>query len=219
MSINLLVRRSYVALCVIVCGCGGDAASKLVAELGDSEAPVRRTAVRALAERSIADDRVVAALTKCVADSDAEVRYFSIEALGKTGSDAKSSLGALKLALQDAEPRVRLAAALAMARIDPQDRSFMPTLVSSMREGDGGTLREVGSLGPSAVWAVPTLCELVSHPLPQVRVLAEHDLGRIGPEASSALPALQAAMQDSNPAVKRAAEEASKQIHRQKPGG
>jgi HEAT repeat protein len=216
MSIRFEACCLHAALCIVVSGCGGDAVSNLVAELGHDDAAVRRAAVRAAAERPIADERVVKALAKCVVDSDREVRYFSIEALGKLEAAGKLGLSALKSALQDAEPRVRLAAALAVARIDPQDRSFMPTIVSSMREGDGNTLREVGVMGPSATWAVPTLVELVSSPLPQVRVLAAHDLGRIGPGASSALPALQGAMQDSNPAVKRAAEEASKLIRQQK---
>jgi HEAT repeat protein len=158
------------------------------------------------------------ALAKCVTDNDVEVRYFAIDALGKIGPSAKPSMPVLKTAVQDAERRVCLKAALSMARIDPSERSFMPTVVRSMREGDGNTLLEVGALGPSAVWAVPTLAELLSHPLPQVRVLAAHDFGRIGPGGSSALPALQSAMQDSNPAVKHAAEEASKQIRPQKPG-
>ncbi len=180
---------------------------------------LRRAAAHAVAEKPVSDERVVAALAKCVADEDAELRYFAIDALGKIGPAAKSSTPTLKIALQDADPRVRLRAALSMARIDPQERSFMPAVVNSMREGDGNTLLEIGTMGPSAAWAVPTLAELVSHPLPQVRVLAAHDLGRIGPEASGALPALQRAMQDSNPAVKRAAEEATKRIRPQTPNG
>jgi HEAT repeat protein len=78
---------------------------------------------------------------------------------------------------------------------------------------------EVGAMGPTAVWAVPTLVELLGNPLPQVRVLAANDLGHIGPGANSALPALRDAIQDSNPAVKRAAEEALKRILPQSPGG
>ena len=33
----------------------------------------------------------------------------------------------------------------------------MPVIFNSMREGDGNTLLEVGAMGASAAWAVPTL--------------------------------------------------------------
>jgi HEAT repeat protein len=218
MSIRYLAGSLHV-VCLLLCGCGGDRVSKLVAELSDTDASVRRTAVHAVAEQPVGDERVVTALAQCVAGNDAEVRYFATDALGRIGPAAKSSVPALKLALQDPEPRVRLRAALSMARINPQERSFMPTIVSSMREGDGKTLLEIGAMGPSAVWAVPALVELLGNPLPQVRVLAANDLGHIGPGASSALPALRGALQDANPAVKRAAEEASKRIHPPTRGG
>lgn len=219
MPIRYLIAGLNFSLCLMLSGCGGDPIEKLVSELDSADAVVRRSAVHTILEKPVGDARVMAALAKCVADSDAEARYFAIDALGRIGPAAKPSIGELKKAMQDAEPRVRLRAALSIARIDAQEPSFLPVITNSMREGDGNTLLEIGAMGPSAVWAVPTLAELVSHPMLQVRVLALHDLGRIGPGASSALPALQNAMRDSNPAVKQAAEKAAKQIHTSSAGG
>jgi HEAT repeat protein len=115
-------------------------------------------------------------------------------------------------ALADSEKEVRMRAAFALHRIDPNDRSFEPVLVSAMRKGDGKTLLEVGAMGADAAWAVPTLAGLLAHPSPQVRVLAANGLGRIGPAANSTRTALQGALNDPNAAVRRAAQSAMERI-------
>jgi HEAT repeat protein len=199
-------------LWLVLSGCGREPVDKFVGQLSDADVTVRRAAARSFDEKLGTDARAIEALTKCVADADAEVRYYSIEALEKCGSAAKPALPALKSALTDSEKRVSVRAAFAIHRIDPQDESFIPVLTSAMREGDGKTLLEVGELGADAAWAVPTLIGLLSHESAKVRVLAANDLGHIGPAAASAKTALQAAARDSNAAVKRAAQNALRQI-------
>jgi HEAT repeat protein len=218
MSISVSRRLAQLGLYIVLSGCSRDPMSTLIAQLGDPDAGVRRAAARSLNELPSSDDRVIATLAKCAADTDAEVRYFSIAALGKNGLAARSSLPALKSDLEDPEKGVRLQAALAIHKIDPQDRSIMPVLTSAMREGDGKTLLEVGGMGADGAWAVPTLIGLLSHESAQVRVLAANDLGRIGPAAGSAKAALQASIGDPNAAVKRAAQTALSQIQ-PKPAG
>src|SRR5687767_14619024 len=99
MSIRVAYRFSILGLLLALVGCSRDPVDNLISQLDDPDVETRRTAARALADRSTADDRAIGALTKSAADSDAEVRRLSIEALGKLGPAAKSSLPALKSAL------------------------------------------------------------------------------------------------------------------------
>jgi len=175
----------------------------------------RRAAAQALGERPEADDRIVAALTKSASDPNAEVRHVSIRALGVMGRAAKSSLPALEASLDDADARVRVRAALAIQKIDSQNRSFARVLIGAMRAGDGRVLLEVGEMGAAGAWAVPTLAELLSHESAKMRSLAARTVGRIGPAAGEAKPALRRAMGDANVAVQDAAREALERIDAQ----
>jgi HEAT repeat protein len=212
MSIRALSTWLSVGLSIALGGCGLDPTNAFIAKLRDPNVEVRRAATRSLVEQPMNDRRVIEELTKNVSDKDSELRYDSAEALGKLGPAAISSLPLLKLRLQDSEKNVRLRAAFSIQRIDPADRSFVPVLTAAMREGDGRTLLEIGTLGPNAAWAVPTLSGLLSHESPKVRILAAKALGNIGPTASEAKPALEAAGRDSNAAVKTAAKEALNRI-------
>jgi HEAT repeat protein len=194
-------------------GCGGKAgAASGISGLESGDVDVRRIAVRELTQKPTLDDQEIGALTKCIADPDVEVRRASINAIGKCGPQAASALPMLIKALQDSDSAVRIRAALAIQKIDPKNPAFMPVLIAALRAGDGHVLLDVGAMGADGAWAVPTLTELLSHNLPQVRALAAQTLGRIGPTASSAKPALQQATRDLNLAVQTAARHALEQV-------
>jgi HEAT repeat protein len=209
-------RVAYWVLLIGVCGwtigCGADPVDQWIAQLQSADVETRRAAARALTQKNQAEDRVMVALAKAAADHDTEVKSLAIGALGRIGKPAASSLPALVAALQDSESSVRLSAALAIQKIDPKNSAFVPALTAAMRAGDGRVLLDVGAMGAGAVWAVPTLIDLLAHPLPQVRALAAQTLGRIGPAAAAAKPALQQATRDSNLAVQQAARAALDQI-------
>ena len=225
MTYNIVIRdietRSRVArgllgvmLSIALGGCGHDPVDAIVARLRDPNAEVRRTATHSLVEHPINDNRVIEELTKNVSDKSSELRYESAEALGKLGPAARSSLPLVILRLQDGDKNVRLRAAFSIHKIDPGDQSFVPVLAGAMREGDGRTLLEVGSLGPDAAWAVPTLSGLLTHESPKVRTLAARALGNIGPAASAAKTALEAARSDSNAGVQKAATDALARVQK-----
>jgi HEAT repeat protein len=153
------------------------------------------------------------AVTQLTTDSDAEAKSLAIHALGHFGKSAAPSLPALIVALRDPDPHVRILAALAIQKIDPQNSAFVPILTAAMRAGDGRVLLDVGAMGAAGAWAVPTLIDLLGHPLPQIRALAAQTLGRIGPSAAAAKPSLVQATHDSNPAVQQAAHTALDRIH------
>lgn len=211
MSSRAVVVLSLAGCLVSATGCG-DRVSRLLAQLDDPDAAVRRAAVSGLVECDARDDRVIAGLTKAVADGDVEVRGPAIVALGEAGPSARSCLPALTTALHDPIPAVQRSAALAILRIDPHERSTVPVLTAAMKEGDGHVVLAVGNMGREADWAVPTLIGLLSHQAPQMRSLAAQTLGRIGPPAIAAKSALQRALADPNVAVQSAARNALERI-------
>ncbi|HEY2759597.1 MAG TPA: HEAT repeat domain-containing protein [Pirellulales bacterium] len=215
-------RAAYWALLINLCGwavgCGADPDGQSIAQLQSADVEARRAAARALAQNGHSENRVIVALTKAAADRDAEVKSLAIGALGRIGKSAASSLPALTANLQDPQPAVRLSAALAIQKIEPKSSAFVPVLIGAMRAGDGHVLLDVGAMGKDGAWAVPTLIELLAHPLPQVRALAAQTLGRIGPPAAAAKPALQRATHDSNPAVGQAAHRAIERIQNESAG-
>lgn len=214
MPTRLACRRFFVGLCIALSGCSHDSADAIVSRLHDPNVEVRRTATHSLVERPFNDSRVIEELAKNTADKNSELRYESVEALGKLGPAAKSTVPLLKLRLQDTEKNVRLRAAFSIQKIDPADPSFVPILAAAMREGDGRTLLEVGSLGPGAAWAVPTLSGLLTHESPKVRTLSARALGNIGPTASASKSALEAARNDPNTGVQKAATDALARVQK-----
>jgi len=210
---SVLCGLTLGGLLLTTIGCGGDPIDKLIAQLGDSDVQVRRAAARSL--RELEDDRLraIPALTDSVVeDVNDEVRRLSIQVLGEIGPPANASLPILSRALEDSQESVRIAAALAIARIAPDSESYRPILIRAMRAGNGGTLLAVGKMGADARWAVPTLVDLLSHELVQIRSLAAHTLGQIGPAASDAAPALERMSRDRDPAVREVALEALEHV-------
>lgn len=208
----LKLLQTLAVISLLTVGCSRDPLSDVAARLSDPDITVRRAAARALMEQPIADERVIIALTKTTTDKDTEVRALSVRALGQLGPAAKPVMPNVKAALYDREKRVRFEAAMAVNRIDPNDMGNRAELTTAMQQGDGRALLAIGSMGPSAAWATPTLAGLLSHQSPQVRVLAAKTLGRIGPAAKEAKSALETARRDPNKGVQAAAKEALTKI-------
>lgn len=202
----------WVALCglsLLTVGCGSDRIDALSAQLADGDVQVRRAAARSLQELPGDKVRAIPALARAAAgDEDLEVRRLSIQALGGMGPAAESNLPALTEMLEDSQEAIQIAAALAIARIDADGDSHRPVLIRAMRAGKGGVLLAIGNMGADARWAVPTLVELLSHELVQIRSLAAHTLGKIGPAAIDATPKLERMARDGDPAVRSVALEA-----------
>jgi HEAT repeat protein len=204
-------------VCLFAVGCG-NSTDQLIAQLGDRDPAVRRTAARTLKVHAGDADRVIPALTTAVKDEDPEVRKLAISAIGERGAAAQPAVPKLERALGDPEVAVRESAALAIYRIDPGRESYEPVILESLSAGHGTMFLSVGRMGVSASWAVPTLVKLIAHRQPSVRALAARTLGEIGVGSSEVKAALARASQDSEPLVRSAADKALQQVTAQRNG-
>jgi HEAT repeat protein len=190
---------------MFVLGCGRDTADRLLAQLGDADPQVRQAAARQLAQMPGHSQRVIDALSQAGANSDVEVRAIAVDALGKKGVEAREVYPALRQALADSQENVRLKAGLAIHAIAPNDASFRPVLLESLRAGDGPIFLEVGRMGADGRWAAPTLVALLSDRRASIRALSANTLGQIGDSSPEVQKALQRATRDGNAAVRDAA--------------
>lgn len=211
MSICSLLRPTYLGICLLTLGCGGDRTEELITQLKDADLDIRRTAVRELADCE--GEKVATALATVVDDSDTDVRRLAINALGQRGSRAAVQLPSITSALKDPKLSVRLTAALAIQSIDPDNAVFVPVLLDALRAGEGGIFLEVAEMGPDAQWAVPTLIRLLSHPETKIRRLTAFTLGQLGPTARDAESTLTRALKDPQDVVRDAAQQALGQIN------
>jgi hypothetical protein len=200
------------ALCLWTSGCGDRSTDRLIAELGSSDSAARRAAARGLVNSGGTSKKVIEALASAADDEDTQVRETAIEGLGKMGSHANACLPALKHALEDPQSSVRVSAALAICRIDPSVEVQQPVILEALRRGHATVFLEVGQMGNRAEWAVTTLVELSNHPRPHIRALSARTLGEIGIASDVVTASLKRCLQDSERAVRTAAERALEQI-------
>jgi HEAT repeat protein len=217
-ALPLAALGFLVFVCILLIGCGGSSTDELITQLQDADPKIRLAAARALSERRGDVTEVVAGLTRAVDHSDFAVRELAITTLGEIGPEAKASLPALQPALQDENASVRTAAALAIDSIEPKSEVHRPVLIESLRRGDGPVFLAVGGMGERGAWAVPTLAALLSDRRPSIRALAAHALGGIGPTAHDAERALKQCMRDHEASVRKAAQQALRQINAPKAG-
>jgi HEAT repeat protein len=119
--------------------------------------------------------------------------------------------------LQDPSGVVRVEAANAINRIEPGNKTGVPTILAALRDPDLGvrcyavaTAREPLQLDPTH--SVPVLIEALTDKDSYVRRHAAIDLGLIGMSAKGAIPALEKATKDENESVREQATEALKLI-------
>ncbi len=174
---------------------GPDASSALpaiLAALHDENPHVRRSAAGALPKvpARTKDARLV--LVEALGAEDHYLRTqagYALAAVSKEAGDTAHELS--RLAASD-DRLVREAANQAIANL-PADAA-VPVLIPLLTHGDdavrGAAARTLGSFGPAARAAVPTLIDLLDE-YPHYQ-MAVHTLGRIGPGAKQAIPALMA---------------------------
>jgi len=181
---------------------GPDASSALptiLAALHDENEHVRRSAAGALPK---VPARTVETRLALVEALGAENRYlraqagYALAAVAEQAGDVAPDLS--RLAASD-DRLVREAANKALAKL-PADAA-VPALIPLLTHEDGpvrqGAAGTLGSFGPAARAAVPTLIALLDE-YPHY-LMAVHTLGRIGPGAKQAIPALLALFDRSDP--------------------
>jgi len=198
---------------LLAIGCGGSSTETLIAQLRDADPKVRIAAARALSEQRGDVTAAVAGLAAAADDTDFAVRELAITTLGQIGPEAKQALPALERALRDEYTSVRTAAALAIDSIEPNSQVHLPVLMESLRAGNGPVFIAVGRMGDRGAWAVPTLAGLLSDRRPSIRALAAKALGGIGPAARDAGRALRQCLRDPEASVRKAAQNALRQMN------
>jgi HEAT repeat protein len=206
---------AIVGMLLLTLGCGGKSTTKLIAELSDSDPKIRRAAARELSDLQGDPNDAIAALALATTDADLEVREIAVAGLAHFGVAAISSEAALEKALGDPEVSVRLGAAKALQKIDPESTSYVPVILDALNAGNGAIFLDVGQMGASAKWAVPTLVKLLSHPQAGIRALAARTLGKIGVATTQGESGLSRSLRDTDPSVRKAAQRALAQIQPQ----
>jgi HEAT repeat protein len=166
---------------------GAAAVPNLIDALKDEDPGFRKEVAFTLAGVGPAAAKAVPALV-AVAESDADSRAAACYALGRIGPAAKDAAPMLRKNLASEDRMLKFASVWALLQILPEDASIKPT-------------------------AVPILSAVLENaPHDMVRVQAAVALGDLGAAAKPALPMLKRLLDDSNPLVRQAAEEATKKI-------
>jgi HEAT repeat protein len=132
--------------------------------------PTARTAVMPLVE-SISDNELYWIHETIDMARQRPVRYAIVESLGMIGPAAAPALPKLKAALlSERIEEVRAATAIAVLRIDPQQREVLPILIKILETGKDGdsdaqtvALEGIRSLGPKAALATIALKNALQH--------------------------------------------------------
>jgi HEAT repeat protein len=139
------------------------------------------------------------------------------EALGCIGTGANAAIPALRTAVaKDRNPEVRASAALALSRIDPNDRGAVSALIRELelkgngRRGQEAAIKALAKLGPKARAAVPALLRSLVHDEPSIRSLAVGALAAIGDRA--VIPSLKGLLEDKDDFVREATRESLEKL-------
>ncbi len=134
-------------------------------------------------------------LLRALHADDAGLRTAAAAALGGHADQARAVAPALVECLgHDASENVRLAAGEALVRLK-QDAGVVPSLSALVRADEAGSIpaaRVLGSLGPRATAAIPTLITALGASRTELRRQAAWSLGEMGVSGGGAAPALAA---------------------------
>jgi HEAT repeat protein len=157
------------------------------------------------------------ALIKALEDTNALVREDMALALSKFGSAADAAVPALTRALDDGSPRVRITAAMALTKIDSsQNAAAIPVLKEVIANGNAKDRHWAAvylhKIQPDDAELIPVFIGSLTNADRGIRISAAYSLLQYGSAAKMAVPALQQVLDDSNADMRRAAQEAIRQI-------
>jgi HEAT repeat protein len=194
----------------------------LRAALTDRSLPLRLAAAKALVKIDRTEAKVAVPVLCAMVEAKrlrpGYLRAQALEALAGMGPDAAPAVGPLLVVLaRDRDDPFWADVAGAVVRIAPaRSAPAMKALRDALRSANGELADEaldvLERLGPLAREAVPELTELLRSRAAYFVQRAAQVLGKIGPDARAAVAPLRARRADKLPSVRKAAEEALRQI-------
>ena len=231
--------RSVRLVAVAVLGSLGDAQTvePLIRLVDDKDWEIRQTAVKSLGK--LGDTRAFPSVAKRLDDTDQEVREVAADALGRVGNE--TIVEKLVMTMVDAHGGVRQAAARALAQIYPRWETservqrMLPELQSALRNRDVSVQNAAASLlkrvtrtnADGSALALTTATDQRPSPLvtlvrelladadADVRVAAAETVGRM--QLVGCTEKLKAALNDADPTVKLAAQNALAKLAAEEP--
>jgi len=166
--------------------------------------------IREMGECGIPAVPAVPALLEASSDKDATVRRMALATLLRSGADDGSMVATFSTALKDEDAKTREEAASSLGSLGVKAKGAVPRLLESLTDADM-SVRVTAShalvrIQPGIKDVIPVLCDVITvDRVLACKPLAVQILGDLGQAAISAVPVLAAALQDSNPDVRRQA--------------
>ncbi len=186
-----------------------------------SEIPlVRKEAMSAFCTLGkVAGDALPCLLEHAENDADASVKALALQGLAKIQAAPAQSLPVAVASLDNSDVTVRTAARYLLGSLGESAHSAAPMLRESLRRGDqlerivsAWALVHVEPTAENFEAAVPMLSQGLHSPNPGVRAEVAKTLGVSGTKSKEVLSDLEAAQNDEDPEVKKAATEALSQL-------
>lgn len=216
----------HLALLVCICtqlGCQSRL-DQLAEEIASEENERQRIALRQIETEGLSAKAAFPAVMKALSDDDLEVRRLACRVFEVAAQEVRKNtpeedlteildfdqlVTKLESNCDEASNSLRMSAAYALLAVSPENERARKILNEAMQRGDGGVIDRIGTLEPKAVWAVPTLTDILrkdrraGH-----RRLAAKALGELGESNDEVLKQLKAAQADKDDRVRNAATKA-----------
>ena len=197
--------------------------AKLVREFETNKGSARYRAGNYLAQKgafmNLHPQETKSAMLPVLRGESATEKALAIRVLGHFGQDALFALPEFMVALKDGDRALRFAAVHAIEALGPAARDAIPALIESLVDPQTQAVaaRALGVFGSESAAGVPKLVELLADTATfsgsvELRSNAARTLGRTGVKTEAVTNALRRAAEDSDPAVRSAAEEALHQL-------
>jgi HEAT repeat protein len=167
--------------------------SELVVALRDPEMRVRSAAASSLGEIGSLSDAEVRALAELLSDPDRAVRFSAEGSIAGAGTAGKAALPALEKTLYDSDGGVAAGAASTIGKIGLAKESTVDALirlVDRRLEGQGSAAWALGSVGPIAHKAIPSLQKALASTDATTRAAAARSLWKLNGNISDTVPML-----------------------------